>query len=372
MNPNLENIVKWLLWLVASAFVLVAIAVTTLRVTLPNLNHFQPEIHQWINKSAGVEVEFGELGGFWRNTHPSLYLQDVKTKVVDDSSISVGAERVEIEFDLIQSILQRQPVVADLTVHKLALDLSDIDFFATEDTDSSQTISPSNDNQPVIDQINQILLRQLDEFAVLDSQIVYRGIDQEVRRLDVERLRWRNNERFHEAEGVVSVAGTTLNSLLIKSKFVDHGSLRDISGEIFVSAENVEVTHWVKSFLAQDTGIQKGQVSFNGWLTLSRNQPTDAYLELLPSELSWKRSEEHELLLESGILQLNPKKEGWVVSAHSINLRTDDIPWPELDIGFEWLKEGWQLNVSQLDLEAILPLVRLVPDIQSTKSYLIS
>ncbi|WP_456300807.1 hypothetical protein [Vibrio taketomensis] len=41
------------LWLVLTVMVLLAITVTALRITLPQLNHFQKEIQAWVNQGTG-------------------------------------------------------------------------------------------------------------------------------------------------------------------------------------------------------------------------------------------------------------------------------------------------------------------------------
>ncbi|MFA0071271.1 hypothetical protein AB4344_26045, partial [Vibrio breoganii] len=76
----------------------------------------------------------------------------------------------------------------------------------------------------------------------------------------------------------------------------------------------------------------------------------------------------HDLMFESGIFKLSPLDGGWQVNGHSLNLRTDDRPWPELDVAFKWNSGPWELNVSELDIETLTPLIKLLPDSeQSTK-----
>ncbi|ERB65827.1 hypothetical protein N779_08360 [Vibrio coralliilyticus OCN008] len=50
--------------------VALAIAITTLRITLPQLNRFQNEIQTWVNKGSTLDFEIDQISGFWRNTHP--------------------------------------------------------------------------------------------------------------------------------------------------------------------------------------------------------------------------------------------------------------------------------------------------------------
>nr|WP_281364214.1 YhdP family protein [Vibrio marinisediminis] len=356
-----------MLWVFLAAMVILAIAVTTLRITLPQLNHFQKEIQTWVNQGTGLEFEIGEISGFWRNTHPSISLVDVRAKTPEGSGIGFSAQAVEVEFDLFQSLFQLEPVVADLSVHALNIDVRSIQWVETNDTPK---LSPQGEQQNVVEQLDKLLLRQLDHFSLKDSSVQFTGIDGTERRLDIAQLKWNNQGRHHAAEGEITIPEAKLNSLDVKANFMDHGSLLDVTGEFYLSAENILITPWLTEYLQHETGIEKGAVSLNTWVTLYHSKPVSAYLEVLPSELIWQEGARHELMFESGVFVLEPSGEGWQVNAHSLKLRTDDIEWPELDIAFNWQSDKWLLNASQLDLAAISPLVKLAPESSSVSELL--
>ena len=50
----------------------------------------------------------------------------------------------------------------------------------------------------------------------------------------------------------------------------------------------------------------------------------------------WEENGHHDLLIESGIFKLLPDRNGWKVNGHSLQIRTDDRLWPELDVAFDW------------------------------------
>ncbi|ASF98933.1 TIGR02099 family protein [Vibrio anguillarum] len=366
MISTFTRLWRIVLWFIVSVLVVLAVAVTTLRVFLPQMNRFQGEIQTLINQNSGFEFELSEVTGFWRNTHPSIALKGLKAKLPDGSQIHFSAQQIDVEFDLIQSILQMQPVVADLSVHQLKLDIRSVNWLELQAEDNQQSRTQGN----VIERLDNLLLRQLDDFALLDSTVFYQSVAGEIRQLDIERLRWKNNAQQHKAEGVVSIADTSINSLLVSANFEDHGSLRDISGRFYVSADNIKINPWLTRYLKDETGIKKGQVSFNAWLTLEHNQPKDGYVELEPSELVWGEERQHELLLESGIIKLLPIEQGWQVNAYSLQLRTDDEVWPKLDVAFEWQPTQWRLNLSQLDIKTLLPFVKMMPDSSQTNELL--
>ncbi|KHD23749.1 membrane protein [Vibrio caribbeanicus] len=366
MSSATTRLARFVLWVVVTVLVLLAITVTALRITLPQLNHFQEPIKNWVSDSTGFDLEIAEINGFWRNTHPSISLQGVEVHTPKSSGIAFSANRVEVELDLFQSLVRRQPVVADLIIHQLVLDITSIETVKTDD--DKTVLEPKGSQKNVVEQLDSLLLRQMDDFSLLDSSILFQGVDGSERQLEIAKLRWQNNGRHHLADGEVSFADSSINSAKVKANFVDYGSLSDVSGEFYLSAQNVLVTPWLTKYLKTETGIEKGQLSFNSWLTLRHSKPVGAYLELEASELIWQEGQRHDLMIESGVFELEPTNEGWQVNAHSLELRTDDIPWPELDMAFDWQPQQWRLNISQLDIAAITPFVKLAPEsVQTTK-----
>ncbi|MGL6314817.1 YhdP family protein [Vibrio sp. WXL103] len=360
MSKAMTRLWHCILWLLVSVMVMLAIAVTALRVTLPKLNQFQDEIHLFVNQYTGLDLEIQDVRGYWRNTHPSISLQSIHVDLPADTEIQLVAERLDIEFDIIQSLFRLKPVVAELNVHGLDLNLQSVDLF--NPVNEAGEVGQPRDTKAQLKQIEQLFLRQLDDFSLYDSRIAYLGIDGELRALDIDKLRWRNIGKRHLAEGVVSIADANISALKVSADFRDHGSLADISGEFYLEAESLFVTPWLNSYLQSETGIQSGHLSFATWISLANSRPVDAYLEFNPSELIWQEGAQHELMLESGVFKLFPTENGLQVSGHSLELRTDDIQWPELDLAFDLSSTGWRLNVSELDIQAVTPLVKLLPD----------
>lgn len=372
MSSTFTRLGRFILWLIVSLLVLLAVVVTALRVLLPEMNRYQSEIERWATQQTNIQFKVTDVRGFWKNTHPSLALKAVRAELPVSSKIHISTQQIDIEFDLFQSLLNRQPVIADMNIHGMKLDISAIDWNRIADSerdDSSDANSEASNEGQVVQLLDDLFLRQLDNFSLLNSTILYQTMAGEIRQLDIAKLRWRNKGSHHFAEGEVSLADANINSLLVNADFEDHGSLLDISGDFYASADNLRVTPWLTRYLKEETGIERGRVSFNAWMTLNHNQPVDGYVELKPSELIWgEEGSSNELLLESGIVKLMPADKGWQVNAHSLQLRTNDTAWPDLDVALDWQPEGWTLNLSQIDVETLLPLAALMPDSQqSTK-----
>lgn len=96
----------------------------------------------------------------------------------------------------------------------------------------------------------------------------------------------------------------------MKADFVDNSSIRDISGDFYLQADNIVVTSWLPPEWVEQTGIVSGKISLNSWFSVIESQPVDAYVELLPSELKWQNQVEHLLQIEQGIFKLTPSSDG--------------------------------------------------------------
>ncbi|NAX39142.1 hypothetical protein CAG53_00445, partial [Vibrio sp. V26_P1S5P106] len=146
MISSLTRLGRMVLWLLISVLVVLALLVTLLRVLLPEMNRFKDEIQHWVSDGTQIQWVVSDVRGFWRNTHPSLSLEGVQANLPDGSQIQFQAQRVDVEFDLLQSLLQRQPVVANLIIHQLNLDIRSIDWLALQQAESN----PSFNSQGVI------------------------------------------------------------------------------------------------------------------------------------------------------------------------------------------------------------------------------
>ena len=91
MTTKLIRFERCLMGLLLLVFLLAALVITSLRLFLPSLNQYQPEIEAFLSKATGFSISIGELDGRWRNTNPSLNLQKLKAidPVSGDEIISV-------------------------------------------------------------------------------------------------------------------------------------------------------------------------------------------------------------------------------------------------------------------------------------------
>ncbi|MDW6002011.1 YhdP family protein [Vibrio mangrovi] len=367
-----SRVVRTLLWLLLSLLVLLAILISALRIALPHMNQYQVPMTEWMNRQAEIQFSVSDIQGFWRNRHPSLSLKGFQAHLPETSNIRFAADSVDIEFDLFKSLLQWQPVIANLVIHQSKLDVSSFDLFQQDIPSGTRNLDEEKKAQlETIRYLDNVFLRQLDDFSVLNSSIRYRSMSGDIRQLDISQLKWQNDGHRHRAQGMVSVANTGINSLSVRADFEDFDSFRDISGQFYVSSDNISLGPWLTRYLKKEIGIHSGQVSFNGWLTLKHNIPEDGYVQVRPSDLFWSDisainsgaadKKDHHLHMQDGVFRLIPKDGSIVVQAQSVIFQTDETQWPELNFSMKWQPEHWLVNIGEINIASLVPLVKRMP-----------
>ena len=367
------RLLRALMALILVVMVTLAVAITALRITLPKLNQHQADIAHWVNLSTGMEFQIDDVSGYWRNTHPFVALHGLEAVLDEQAQSQIRLGTVEVEFDLFQSLLNLTPTVSNLYIDGLDLDISAIRWL--KDEQNSPTVAEPSSAESLED-VRQLLLYQLSNFSLKNSQVTYQTFTGEIKTLVIEQLKWRNRNHHHQGEGVLTASDEPDNRLAVQASFATnrHFDLTKLSGEFFASAENLRVKQWLPPEIQQATGITDAQLSFRSWLTLRNGKAEDALVEVLPSELAWGATENNEakhlLTLENGVIQLDLAEQGWQVNAHNFTLRTDNTPWPNLDWVFNWQPDQWTLNASQLELAALRPLGKLAPQASGLASWL--
>ncbi|WP_153446159.1 YhdP family protein [Vibrio algicola] len=359
-----------LLWIVLTGAVLLAVIVIALRVFLPNLNQYRGEIESKIFQSTGVQVQVGSIKGYWENLTPSLALKNVKVVLPGEQVPIVTVGRSDLKLDLYSSLIHWQPKLDNVTIQSLQADVSRWSIIPNKD-EPSKAVETESSNPKLLKQIKDVFLKQLGSFSVLDSSVIYLAPSGDVRQLDIDRLRFQNNNNHHKAEGVLSIAGVNLNKVSVIANFTEHGDLRYLDGDFFVSAQNIRITPWMTKFLKERTTIHSGRVSVNGWLTLKQGKPTDALVELQSSNLRWGEDKTaHQLVINHGVLKLKPVNKGWAVQGQQFDIQTDSKKWLAPKFALDWQPKTFAINVSQIEVDKLTPFVTLLADQKSNDDFI--
>ncbi|OEF28458.1 YhdP family protein [Vibrio rumoiensis] len=349
---------RLLLWTVLTAAVLLAITVTVLRLFLPNLNQYRGDIEAQLLQTTGVHFKVQEIKGYWGNISPSLSLKSLQVLLPNENTPIVTVSRVDAELDLFSSLIHLKPKLANVKIQDLHSDISRWPLIPNDEQSELETID--SDASDTLKNIQNIFLKQLGEFSLTDSSVQYLAPNGEIRLLEIDRLRWKNDGHIHKAEGVVSIAGANLNKVSVIANFREKGNLRFMDGDFFISGQNIRVTPWMTQYVKEATSILSGRVSLNGWFSLKQGKPTDALVELSSSHLVWgEESDPHQLNIQRGVIKLKPKGKGWVIQGQQFDIETNQVKWPQFRFSIDHQPDRQIINISQLQLKNLTPLVSL-------------
>ncbi|MDD9157365.1 YhdP family protein [Aliivibrio sp. S4TY2] len=372
MTTKLIRFERCLMGLLLLVFLLAALVITSLRLFLPSLNQYQPEIEAFLSKATGFSISIGELDGRWRNTNPSLNLQKLKAidPVSGDEIISV--KEVEIQLNILSSLWARQPQFADLRIDKLNADLTSLGNSSTEPNTPKDEAEAKEDNS-LAKRLEDIFLVRLNHFSVKNSQVAFVALDGTDKTVQIDSLQWRNERRKHLAEGVVSVVGSEINQLKIIANFKEKGTFKSLDGHFYIEAKNIQVTPWITEEIKKEYGVTQGEISANAWLSFKDGQPIDALVEASPSYLNWIEDKQvHQASVEGGVFELQPDKQGWKVFASDVQIKHQSSLWPKISGSFTWQPEKWILNLIHIDLKSVLSLKTLLPASQDNITDLLT
>lgn len=368
MQLLISRLIRWGSWCLVTLLVLSAIVITSLRIALPHLSHFQKEITQWVSQQIDLNISVSGVSGYWHNAHPYISLKNLNVDLPDEDGdkTSFRVDNVEFELDIFRSMLQRQWVVSTLNIRDLDLDISSVNLLPEDNIPEDKG---NNNADEIVRILDNIFLHQLDRFVISDSSIHYRSFIGETRTLLINQLKWVNIGNKHRAEGNISIAETGLNSLDVNAEFSDNGSFRDINGEFYINANHVAIGPWLTHYLKKQVGISEGEVSFDGWVTLKRSQPIKGLIALKPSSFKWGKNDTHQFDISQGLIELFPTVNGVRATGHKFAIHTDKFRWPDLTIDLNWQKNNQvDLNINQVEISALVPFAELAPDVNVDKN----
>ena len=73
-----RKLLRWCIYALAGAVVLGAVTLTGLRVFLPELGRYRPQIEAWLSRMADRQVEVGAIDVVWRGWTPVFRIEDVR------------------------------------------------------------------------------------------------------------------------------------------------------------------------------------------------------------------------------------------------------------------------------------------------------
>ena len=311
----------------AALVVIAALLVSGLRIALPHLDAWRPEILNKIESATGMPVEASQLSASWQNFGPTLEAHDIRAELKDGGEFSV--KRVTLALDVWQSLLHMRWQFRDLTFWQLRFR-----------TNTPITSGGSNDSLEA-SHISDLFLRQFDHFDLRDSEVSFLTPSGQRAELAIPQLTWLNDPRRHRAEGLVSLSSLTGQHGVMQVRMDlrdDEGLLSN--GRVWLQADDIDLKPWLGKWMQDNIALETAQFSLEGWMTIDKGDVTGGDVWLKQGGASWLGEKEtHTLSVDNLTAHITRENPGWQFSIPDTRITMDGKPWPSGALTLAWIPE---------------------------------
>ncbi|HBN1922254.1 TPA: AsmA2 domain-containing protein YhdP [Escherichia coli] len=311
----------------AALVVIAALLVSGLRIALPHLDAWRPEILNKIESATGMPVEVSQLSASWQNFGPTLEAHDIRAELKDGGEFSV--KRVTLALDVWQSLLHMRWQFRDLTFWQLR--------FRT----NTPITSGGSDDSLEASHISDLFLRQFDHFDLRDSEVSFLTPSGQRAELAIPQLTWLNDPRRHRAEGQVSLSSLTGQHGVMQVRMDlrdDEGLLSN--GRVWLQADDIDLKPWLGKWMQDNIALETAQFSLEGWMTIDKGDVTGGDVWLKQGGASWLGEKEtHTLSVDNLTAHITRENPGWQFSIPDTRITMDGKPWPSGALTLAWIPE---------------------------------
>lgn len=311
----------------AALVVIAALLVSGLRIALPHLDAWRPEILNKIESATGMPVEAGQLSASWQNFGPTLEAHDIRAELKDGGEFSV--KRVTLALDVWQSLLHMRWQFRDLTFWQLR--------FRT----NTPITSGGSDDSLEASHISDLFLRQFDHFDLRDSEVSFLTPSGQRAELAIPQLTWLNDPRRHRAEGLVSLSSLTGQHGVMQVRMDlrdDEGLLSN--GRVWLQADDIDLKPWLGKWMQDNIALETAQFSLEGWMTIDKGDVTGGDVWLKQGGASWLGEKQtHTLSVDNLTAHITRENPGWQFSIPDTRITMDGKPWPSGALTLAWIPE---------------------------------
>lgn len=311
----------------AALVVIAALLVSGLRIALPHLDAWRPEILNKIESATGMPVEASQLSASWQNFGPTLEAHDIRAELKDGGEFSV--KRVTLALDVWQSLLHMRWQFRDLTFWQLRFR-----------TNTPITSGGGNDSLEA-SHISDLFLRQFDHFDLRDSEVSFLTPSGQRAELAIPQLTWLNDSRRHRAEGLVSLSSLTGQHGVMQVRMDlrdDEGLLSN--GRVWLQADDIDLKPWLGKWMQDNIALETAQFSLEGWMTIDKGDVTGGDVWLKQGGASWLGEKEtHTLSVDNLTAHITRENPGWQFSIPDTRITMDGKPWPSGALTLAWIPE---------------------------------
>lgn len=338
----------WLFLMIGTmVIVIVALLISVLRLVLPELNYYRPQLLTMVTTLSGVPMQIDFMQGSWHACGPSLEMRNINA-ILRKGNLHI--KHLTLTLDIWQSLLHWQWKFRDLTFQKFQLNL-----------DNYQS------NSMNLKEVNNLIFHQFNHLDLYDSHISFVTSTGVRAALDISKLTLLNRYNNHCAEGQISLSA--LNGrhgvVYLRADLIDKQGLLK-TGSIYLQAGNINLKPWSSYWLNANTELENANLSLKAWLQIQNGEIASSNLLLKKGTAKWgKGAKQHQLDLNHVVLSIHRQGTGWKIDAPQWHVSTDGKTWPKGMLHALWLPESikersqeeFRLRMTNIQLERLTALL---------------
>jgi len=349
----LRTVLQVTFWLLLVLLIVTALYVSVGRQIVPRVSEYREPINDWLSQQLDASVTSREIEGFWARFHPRFEVTDLQVQTQAETGAPEGPEtttslafsRVSLEPDILQSLWQQQPVIRNLTIHDLSLQLSQHDNGRWH----LSGFSPGN-NPPTLAELFD-LARGVADVSLREATVHITSRTGESRTLRQVALDFRSDNDIYTLR--LRGEQDDVELPLILEADLAGQSLETLAGDAYLSLPPGSYNDVLQSLVPalQEGRVQTQSLSAFGefWLTLQGGSLQELTLraggrsDLQVSDGDSGTNDDVELNeVQIGWLQLsrNESQSGWELDAEEVGFQYNGVSWPEGGMSLRYSDQG--------------------------------
>lgn len=339
-----RKLVRGVAYLLAGLVVLAAVALVGLRLLLPELGQYRPEIEQWLSRAADRQVEIGTVDAQWRGWTPVFRIRDVRlaggedpTDPSADASLRLADLTFSVDLlDLLRSGAFRPREIAARGASFVVTQRSDGTFSVGEPGPGQNATGGTRSST----RLARWMLDQAD-LSLLASRIVW--VDE------------RHGLGPVPLEGVTLHLGRTGDQRRISGSFEPSDAGRidfamemagdplaaSWTGKAYLAALNVDLARLGLHAGPREATTLTGVVSGDVWSTWEGGRPVEATGTIHAQSPGVVHMGSRRGFDEaSASFRAERTPEGWALAARDLVVSTSRGSWPASGIDAAWKRPG--------------------------------
>lgn len=362
---------KWLLRISAILLVFLALTISGLRLALPHIDSYRPQLLSLLSKISGTELYADHIQARWLTQGPVLRINNLNLRLADHSTLSIG--EVSLSLNIWRSLIATHWQFTDLTFRQLQ-------FKTTQGLGAHAHTSHTGLDS---ERLQQLFLHRFNHFILRESWLEFPSPSGQQVRLYIPALTWFNQQQQHRADGLVSLSSDQgeHGTGQLRINLRDKGGVID-NGQIWLQAKNLDARPWLGKWMNQQSALEQAHLSLTLWLNVKDGGLAGGDILIPTGEARWRplagqtRKSDHKLAIKDFHAKLSQAGSGWQLPIPHQGIQLDHQPWSKGSITLYWQPDSqrqflpaegaeFRVRASQINLQRLTPIITLFTPISA-------